>query len=457
MYKIYLSLLLITSSYSQTIDFNEVLNLTLKNSKDLKNQKFNINLSKLDIEKVDSISYGTLSFEEQINRTNHSGYIFNSKLSSREATFDDFGASQYTGASSLNVEPDNLNYPKARNNFNTKLNYDVPLFTGFKLSNQKELLKLKQKVYELKYNLNKNQLSYEVLKAYNAAVVAKDFIKAAKKAKEAILFVVKSAEAFHKEGLVTKIDVKQAKVHELNINSKQLEAQNKFDIALTYLKFLTSNDQITDVQELEYIKNKSLDFDTLYEVALANKNTLKIQNLNTKMSKKNIEISSADFYPTVYSHLEYGFNDDNLTLSDDKDYYNAVIGLKYTIFDNTRNVEKEKSKIQYQQSALNYEKLKDFTKLELKKALLELKSKEKILKEKKEALVLSNEIYKQSQLMYKNRLIAMTNLLDQEANLRNNEAQLILAKYEESLANANITLIIGNPFIQSSIITKGTK
>ena len=51
----------------------------------------------------------------------------------------------------------------------------------------------------------------------------------------------------------------------------------------------------------------------------------------------------------------------------------------------------------------------------------------------------------------------MTNLLDQEANLRNNEAQLILAKYEESLANANITLIIGNPFIQSSIIKKGTK
>ena len=457
MYKLYLSLFIISSAYSQTLDFNEVLDLTLKNSKDLKNQKLDIDLSKLDINKVDSVSYGKLSFEEQINRTNHAGYVFNSKLSSREATFNDFGAAQYTGANSLYIQPENLNYPKDRNNFDTKLNYDIPLFTGFELTNQKDVLKLKRKVYELKYNLNKDQLSYEVLKAYNAAVVAKEFIQAAKKAKESIIYVKKTANAFHKEGLVTKIDVKQAKVYESNVNSKHIDAQNKFDSALAYLKFLTSNDKITDVKKLKYIKLKSLDFNTLYKNALVNKNSLKMQNLNKKITKKSIDIANSKYYPTVYSHLEYGFNDNQLSLSDDKDYYNAMIGLKYTLFDNTRNIDKQKSQIQYQQSSLNYEKLKDFTKLELKKALLELKSKEEILKEKKEALNLSNEIYKQSQLMYKNHLITMTNLLEQEAKLRNSQAELILAKYERSLVLANISLISGDSFIQNSTKTKETK
>jgi len=452
MYKLYLLLILtISLTKAQTLNFNEVLDLTLKNSKDLKNQKLDINLSSLDIDKINSISYGKLSFEEQINRTNHAGYVFNSKLSSREATFNDFGAAQYDGtANSLYVQPNNLNNPKDRNNFNTKLNYDIPLFTGFKLTNQKEILKLKKKVYELKHSQNTNQLSYEVLKAYNAAVVAKEFIKAAKKAKESILYIKKTANAFHKEGLVTKIDVKQAKVYELNINSKLIDAQNKFDLALAYLRFLTSNDKITDVKELKYIKLKSLDFNTLYKNALMNKDSLKMQNLNKKISKKSIDITNSKYYPTIYSHLEYGFNDDKLSLSDDKDYYNAMIGVKYTLFDATRNMDKQKSQIQHKQSILNYEKLKDYTKLELQKALLELKSKEKILKEKEEALILSIDIYKQSELMYKNQLIAITDLLKEDANLRYNQANVILAKYEKSLTLANINLISANSFIENN-------
>lgn len=451
MNKMFLSLLLITSAYSQTLNFDEALKQTFKNNKDLKNHKLDIELSNLDIEKINSISYGTLSFEEQINRTNHSGYVFNSKLSSREASFNDFGAIQYDGtSSSLDITPDNLNNPKARNNFNTKLNYDIPLFTGFKLSNQKDILKLKKKIYEIKYNSKTNELSYEVLKAYNAAVVAKEFIKAVNKAKESINLVVKTANAFHKEGLVTKIDVKQAKAYKLSINSKKIQAENKSDLALQYLRFLTSNDEITDVKELKNINISDLDYDVLYKNALDNKNSLKMQELNKKIRKKNIEVANSQFYPNVYSHLEYGFNDDKFTLSNEKDYYNAVIGLKYTIFDNTRNAEKEKKKIQYKQANLNYEKLKDYTKLQLQKALLEYKAKEKILKERKEEVLLASDIYKQSELMYKNQLISMTELLKQEANLRNSKAELILAKYEKSLAKANIALISASDFTQET-------
>ena len=119
MHKIYLSLLLTSFAYAQTINFNQALNYTLKNNKDLKNQKLNIDLAKLDIDKVDALSYGKLSFEEQINRTNHAGYVFNSKLSSREASFNDFGAGEFPDG--LNVEPENLNNPDDRNNFNTAL------------------------------------------------------------------------------------------------------------------------------------------------------------------------------------------------------------------------------------------------------------------------------------------------------------------------------------------------
>ncbi|GGD38012.1 hypothetical protein GCM10012288_10120 [Malaciobacter pacificus] len=444
MHKIYLSLLLASLTYSQTISFDEALDMTLKNNKDLKNQKLQIENSKLDIKSVDSFSYGKLALSEEISRTNHPGYVFNSKLSSREASFNDFGALQFQTPADINVIPDNLNNPDTRNNFNTKVTYDIPLFTGFKLSNQKDILKLQQKAQELKYNLNEKELSYEVLKAYNGAVVAKEFINATQKAKEAIELVVKGATAFHNEGLVTKIDVKQAKVHKLNVNSHLIEAQNKFELALAYLRFLTSNDEIKDVKDLKNISNGEYDLERLYKVALKNRDEVKMQDIQKNALKKSIDVANAEYYPNIYTHLEYGFNDDKFTLDSDKDYYMAMLGVNFTLFDANRSVQKEKSKIEYQKATINDEKLKDAIKLELNNAILTLKAKEKILKEKLEAKNLASEVFEQSKLMYKNHLIPMTSLLEQEANLRNNEAQLIVAKYEKSLALAKLKLVLGN-------------
>ncbi|MDY3200051.1 MAG: TolC family protein [Arcobacter sp.] len=443
MHKIYLSLILATMTYAQSVNFDEVLKQTLKNSKDLQQQQLNIDSSKLDSQMIDSINYGKLAITEEFSRTNHAGYVFNSKLSSREATFRDFGFAQVGDMSNFDIQPVDLNYPDARNNFNTKITYDIPLFTGFKLSNQKDILKLQEKANELKYNLDKKTLELEVLKAYNSAVVAKDFVQALEKAKIAVSKIVEGANAFHKEGFVTKIDVNEAKVYELNINASLIEAKNNFQLALAYLRFLSSNDEINDVQELE---NRYFHFPNekeLYKKALENRDEVKMQDIQVNATKKSIEIAKSAYYPTVYSHLEYGYNDNKLTLDDDKDYYMALVGISLTLFDRTRDIEKEKSKIEYAKATLNQEKLKDAIKLELKKAILDLEAKDAILKEKVEAKNLASNVLEQAKLQYKNRLISMTTLLSQEANFRKNESMLIQARYEKSLALANINLILG--------------
>lgn len=441
MYKIYLSLILASFSYAQSVNFDKILDLTIKNSKDLKLQQLNIDSSKLDSKTIDAISYGKLTLSEEISRTNHAGYVFNSKLSSREASFDDFGFNEMPAANS--TEPKNLNYPEDRNNFNTKLTYDIPLFTGFKLSNQKDILKLQEEANNIKYKLDEKELELEVLKAYNSAVVAKDFIKALEKAKESIIFMKDAAIAFHKEGLVTKIDVNEAKVYESNINSQLLEAKNNSQLALSYLSFLSSDDSITDVENLENIYFKFPNEKELYEKALKNRDEIKMQDIQVNASKKNIEIAKSSYYPSIYSRLEYGYNDNKLTINDDKDYYMAMVGLTLTLFDNTRNIEKQKSKIEYAKATINQEKLKDAIKLELKKAVLNLETKEKILEEKMEARNLANDILEQAKLQYKNQLISMTTLLQQEANFRKNEALLIEARYEKSLALASLNLVLG--------------
>lgn len=444
MHKLILYLLLANSYlFSQSVDFEKALDLTLENNIKLKTQKLDIENSNLDIQKVKSYSYGKLELMHEMSRTNHPGYVFNNKLSSREASFRDFGFIEYTDPTSIDTQPKDLNYPDARNNYNTKVTYEIPLFTGFKLQTQEDMMKIAHKAQQIKLNLDEKSLEFEVLKAYNAAVVAKEFIKAAKKAKESVNLFVISANEFHKEGLVTKIDKKQAQVRELNVQSKLTEAENKFDIAIAYLKFLTSQDNITDVQNLKIVNAQELDYKSLYNEAIDNRDDLKMLKEQKKSMKKNVQLANASYYPNVYSYLEYGYNDNQITFDSSKDYYYGMLGIKYTLFDDSRDVEKQKSQILLNKTALGLNQLEDAIKLEVEKALLNLKAKKKSFKEKKEAKELASEVLEQSKLMYKNQLIPMTELLKQEAIYRENEAALIMANYELSLALAKINLVAG--------------
>ncbi|MDN5053580.1 TolC family protein [Aliarcobacter butzleri] len=439
--KIYLSFLISTLCYSQSINFNEVLQQSLENSKDLKKQALNIDSIKQDYNIVDGINYGKLSISSEVSRTNHAGYVFNSKLSSREATFRDFGFSQMNEG--MDIIPKDLNYPNDRTNINSYVSYDIPLFMGFKIENQKDILKLQEKANELLYNLDKKNLEFEILKTYNGAVVAKDFVKALEKAKQTVEFIYEGAKEFHKNGLVTKIDVNEAKVYQLNINSTLTEAKNNFNLALAYLKYLTSNENITDVENLENIYFDLKNFDELYNNALETRDEVKMQNITIEANKKNIDVQKGSYYPTVFSHLEYGVNDDRFTASKDKDYYIALVGISLTLFDSSRSAYLEKSKIEHLKSTLDYEKLKEGIKLELEKAILDYKAKQEILKEKIEAKNLAFEVLNQANLQYKNRLISMTTLLSQEANFRKSESMLINARYENSLALAKLNLVLG--------------
>ncbi len=168
-----------------------------------------------------------------------------------------------------------------------------------------------------------------------------------------------------------------------------------------------------------------------------------MQNISIKANEKNIDIEKSAYYPQVFTHLEYGVNDDKFTTSKDKDYYMALLGISLTIFDGSRSALLEKAKLEELKAKLDFLKLKDGIKLELEKALLDYKSKQAVLKEKLEAKELANEVLNQAKLQYKNRLISMTTLLNQETNFEQSQTMLLAAIYENSLALGKLNLVLG--------------
>ena len=444
MKKLCLFLIISKLAFAQTISFEEALNQTIENSKDLQKQKINIDIAKTNSDFIDGVNFGKVSLNSDISRTNHSGYVFMGKLSNRDATFRDFGFIENTGnPNDIDIAPKDLNYPDSYTSINSYISYDLPLFTGFALYHQKGILKLQEKANEILYNLDKKTLEFEVLKAYNSAVLAKDFVKTMQKAKDTIGFIKNGAKEFHKNGLVTKIDVNEAELYFLNTNSNLIEAENNFKLSLAYLKFLTSNQNISDVENLQNTYLEIKEFEDLYKIALKNRDEITLQNISIEANNKNIKANQGSYYPSVFTHLEYGYNDDKFSTSKDKDYYMALLGISLTLFDGTRSAKVEKSRLEYLKAKLDFEKLQDGIKLEVQKAILDYKAKQEILKEKILASELASSVLNQAKLQYKNRLISMTTLLSQETNYRQSQTMLLNAKYENSLALARLNLVLG--------------
>jgi len=433
--------------YSYTIDFDKSLEKTVQNNKGLKAKKLDIDRSKMDLDQVKGYDYGSLVFAENISNTDHAGYVFGMKMAAREAQMSDFGFTIMppAGTDISSYAPDALNNPDARTNYETKVTYKVPLFTGFKLQNGKKMAKLQILAKQAKYKYDQKALGLEVLKAYNGAVASREFIKATQKAKEATSSFVTFANELYKEGLVTSIDVKQAKVYDMGVDAKMIEAKNRYDLAISYLKFLTSDDKITDVGEFKNIDQTNLNLKALQDKATSQRDDFSWMRYNTDTMKAKVEYEKSTNYPTIGAQLEYGFNDDQLNnLNSDKDYYLGAIGLTYTLFDGfISKSKKQKAQIEYQKTNHYFEYMKDGIALEVEKNILNLKAKEKILTQKIKAQNLSDQVLEQSQEMYKNHLINMSNLLMQQANQQKAQAETIMAKYEKSLAAGRLKISLG--------------
>jgi outer membrane protein TolC len=439
------------------------LDKTLQNNQELKAKKLSIKKAKQEVRLADGYNYGELTISENIARTNNPMHVFGMKLGAREATFGDFGFSEFLtplgtaiyGASQgqapsdmsglLNTQPNDLNNPEDRTNFETKVTYTVPLFTGFKLTNAKTMAKLQVRANEVKYIYDEKQLGLEVLKAYNGAVAAKYFIKATKNAKEATKSFVQFATQMYAEGLITQIEVKQARVYDLGVDAKIKEAQNRYQLALAYLRFLTNDKEITDVEEFKTMTFDGDTLSTLQTTAIENRDDYRWMQLNAKTLQTKIKFDSAAKYPMIGAKVEYGFNDDEINnINTDKDYYVAGVGLEYSIFDGYKtSVATQKSKIEYQKVQHYVDYMKNGIKLQVEKNYLTLNAKKDVLTQKLKAKDLADEVLKQSQEMYKNSLINMTNLLQQQANAQKAEAEAILSKYEETIAAAKLKLSIG--------------
>jgi outer membrane protein TolC len=355
-----------------------------------------------------------------------------------------------TNPNLLNVVPKDLNKPKSIENFDTSISYELPIFTGFKLYHARQMAALQVKANEIKFQRDEKLLAKETLSAYNGAVAAKYFIEAAKKGKETTSSFVKLAGDFLDAGMVVKSDKLQAESYDAQVNAKLIEANNAYQLALAYLRFLSSDETITDVGAFENVTVLTKEsLETLKQDALLNREDFKWMDYNVKTMHNKVGFESADQWPMIGLQAKYGFSDDRITTNNEKSYYLVGVGLSYTLFDGGKTrADAQKAKVEYLQTKNYYEYMRDGIALDVEKNFLTYQAKKAVIIEKQKSKEFSEEVVEHTTEMYKNGLTPMANLLLKEADAAKARAELIQAKYDEAMAAAELRLALGMKFVE---------
>ena len=442
--------LIATSLFSKTITFQEALIKTIQNNKELKAKKYDIGVSEQNLKEAQSYDMGSFNFKETVSNSNNPLHVFGMKLSSREASLMDFGFDGITanefGQGNFLHEPALLNYPEARTNFETKVVYEVPLFTGFKLDSAKTMAELQILANKAKYSLDEKAIGLEVIKAYNGAVAAKKFIDLTENG----LVITKRFETLSTDlfnnGLARELDVSQSQMAYSALIAKRNEAKTQYKLALAYLKFLTGDKEIDNVNQFVSFEN-TMGLTSLQEVALEHRDDLTWIEKNKETMSKKVDFENASLYPTVGLHAEYGFNDNQFSMAEDKDNYVVAVQLEYTLFDGGLSKSKrEKAKLEHAKTVEYQSLMQEGILLEVEKYFSQYTSLKENLVEKQKTQKMAEQILAETEETYKNNLKFRTNmmyLLMSFENMLKAQGDVITSEYMKALTSAQLQLAIG--------------
>ncbi|MGB3960916.1 MAG: TolC family protein [Sulfurimonas sp.] len=430
-----LALFLHASQVDSPLSLNEAIDILKEKNLEIKNAGFDVDSAAMDKEIVSANHWGKLDLTQDIARSNDAGNVFGFKLASREANFGDFGAEEFmgnflAGTPDYTTPPQDLNYPDARNFFQTKLKYEVPLFTGFAISSYEDIMSAMQKMK----TLDKEQITAEQIYQLRKSYYDMALLQSSKKHLTTIFENIKTLENTTK----TMIDVGYAK------NVDLLEVQAKKGNVQRLLVQMDANEKLL-YHYISFLLNQKVDViqtpDT--EIPMPTYSNEEILNANLDLKKANtglaiqenmLDVSKAAFYPTVGAFAEASTADDTF-LGDAIDHRAYTIGARasWNIFHGgADNAQLEKSQVEKLKTKTQLELARQGIALQVEKIRTEITSFDEEISFLEQELTLADEIYKNYEGRYREKLSSMSDVIIKQSEQIQKILQLQMTKNKKN-------------------------
>jgi len=443
--KKYLILLLLSVPLTASIKnlrLSTALEMLQKNNLELKISKFNEQMKAYEVLAAEGNHYGKLDLSVSGMRSNDAGNVFGFKLQSREATFGDFGFSDFdpTNPNLLSVKPTDLNYPDARNHFLTKITYMLPLYTGGKLTEYGRITKAMQHMSQYDTQKVLNEKVFQTKKAFYDISLIENYIYNLSKIIKNINHLESIVKSMKTEGYAQEIDTLEVQARNAEAQSMYNQAKLNRDLAYQFLSFLL-DEEVTSIKKVNDMapmpKIDSAEVET---------NNIDIQKalLGLQISEMAMHVEEANYLPTVGAFGEYG-SADNTLWNDfkDKDFYTVGVKLTWNVFNGGIDAANlEKAKVNHLKVQSQVSLAKSGIALKVKKLETEILSKNSDVKSYQKQLKFARKVYENYRARYKEGIVSISDVLIKQSKELEVLLRLLTLKNERNTKIFEINSII---------------
>jgi outer membrane protein TolC len=401
-----------TISNSPTLD--EAIEILKSENLEIKTASFDVDSAKADKKTASGNHWGKLDLVQDIATSNDAGNVFGFKLTSREANFGDFGAKEFMdnfmmGNPDYATPPHDLNYPERRNFFQTKLKYEVPVFTGFQITSYVEIMESMKKMKTLDKEKVVNEKIYQLRKSYYDMALLKSSIKNLNKILTNIEILENMTKQMIDVGYAKKVDLLEVQAKKGNVERLIRDMNSNKKLLYHYISFLLNKKTTSITTPSQDVPMPPFDDEDIL------RNNLDIQRASTglEIRKSMVGVSKSAYYPMVGAFAEIATADDTF-LGDASDHKAYTVGARLTwnVFNGGIDGAKvEKARIEQLKTKTQVALAKKGIKLKLDKIRTEIENYDAEIDSLEKELKLADAIYKNYEGRYREKLSSMSDVI----------------------------------------------
>ncbi len=382
--------------------------------------------AKGDYRQTNAVLLPNISVSHTAFSTNNPVFAFGSKLNQGVFSEADFDVTK-------------LNNPESIENFTTSIQFEQPLINvdGFY---QRRAAKMKLQASEFQSNYQKNELQLEAEKTYMMLQLSYKAIAVLEKAKTTALENQKMAQRYFKQGMLLQADVLDVEVRLNEIENQLDNAKSNLKNVSDYLNFLMNENEdriLIPNDELDIVPVSLSDFDTFS----TDRPDIKALEMATIAYKKMNQSDKMSFLPTLNAFGNYELFDNQLFQGASNSYFVGA-QLKWDILQGTKRFGKlQKSKAEYDKSALQYEQYVAKSQIELNKAKRAVSDAQNKLQRAIKAVNQAEEALRIRTDRFREGLEKTTDVLQSESQYAQKQLEYYQTVYEYNLACAYLKFL----------------
>jgi len=323
-----------------------------------------------------------------------------------------------------------------------------PVFTGGRVVYSYKNARLDLKIAREKEKNAREEVELNIKKVFFNILVMRSLLQAHEEALQLAETNYKNIKESFDLGMVSRYDLLRAELALTSVKPNILNVRKLLDLSLTNLKYMTGMDESTQVNikgELTFDPYR-VELAGLVQHALVNRSEIQQMKMQMKKTENLIKIAYGQFLPTVSVVGRFSYRSDAFNLSKDnwEDYYSINLAFSYPIFTGfKKSAQVGELKVMKKIMNLNYKKLNDATKLQIRQLYLTIQEEYENIQTGLKNIETAGEGVRIAELTYKEGLTSILELNSSYNDLTRAKVNYLQAVYNYNIALSELEKVSG--------------